>query len=449
MQPSGAIGVAPVASEAVRAVERVHMGTSNGGSGRHDVVVVGAGLAGLACAADLSARDLDVVVLEAGDGIGGRVRTDRQDGYQLDRGFQVLLTSYPQVRQRLDLAALDLRCFDPGATVVLDGARHQVRDPLRRPLAAPATLRAPIGSVAEKLRVLRWVLDVRRTDPTDLLRRPDRSTADRLAEVGFGDTMVERFWRPLLGGILLDPDLAVSRRPAEVILRMLATGAAGVPAAGIGAVAGQVAAGIPPGAIRLHSPVERIDGTTAVLAGGEAVLGRCLVVATDGPTAHRLLGAAVPDPGSRPVACCWLATTGTVGSDRLLLLDGTGRGPALNVAVLSEVAPTYAPPGRSLVAAAVPGPAADDPDLEAQVTEQVARWFDTTTADWQLLRTDRIAHGHPDQTPPFGPKQPVALGGGRFVCGDHRDTASTQGALFSGQRAARAVVRHLTGSTGG
>jgi hypothetical protein len=188
-----------------------------------------------------------------------------------------------------------------------------------------------------------------------------------------------------------------------------------------------------------------VEGTTALLASGASVQGRCLVVATDGPAAHRLLGDAVPDPGSRPAACCWFTTVEPVGTGRLLALDGSGAGPAMNLAVLSEVAPSYAPPGRSLVAAAVPGPAALRPGLEGDVRRQLAGWFGSTTRDWELLRTDVIPHGHPDQRPPFAPKQRVSLGGGRFVCGDHRDTASIQGALFSGGRAADAVRRHLDG----
>ena len=116
-----------------------------------------------------------------------------------------------------------------------------------------------------------------------------------------------------------------------------------------------------------------------------------------------------------------------------------------NLAVMSEVAPTYAPAGRSLFAAAVPGPDALDSGLEGHVVEQLARWFDTGTGDWEHLRTDVIPHGQPRQSPPFSPKRRVQLGGGRFVCGDHRDTASLQGAMFSGERTATAVIRALAG----
>jgi hypothetical protein len=170
------------------------------------------------------------------------------------------------------------------------------------------------------------------------------------------------------------------------------------------------------------------------------------VVATDGPTAHRLLGAAVPDPGSRAAGCCWFALPAPPLRGPSLILDGEGRGPALNVVVITEVQPSYAPPGRTLIAAAVPGAAALESDVEHRVREQLARWFGASTSDLVALRTDVIPHGQPAQPPPLQPRRRVNLGDGLFVCGDHRDTASIQGAMFSGQRTAAAILTRLAGS---
>jgi len=213
----------------------------------------------------------------------------------------------------------------------------------------------------------------------------------------------------------------------------------------MGAVPGQLASALADGTVRLGSRVERLEGTTVVLESGEVLAARAVVVATDGPEAHRLLGPVVADPGSRAAACCWFATTAVPLPGKALALEGTGGGPVRNLAVLSEVAPSYAPSGRGLVAAAVPGPEALEPGLTGRVTEQLAAWFGTATVDWEHLRTDVIPHGQPRQSPPFDPRRRVDLGGGRFVCGDHRDTASLQGAMFSGGRTASAAVGYLTG----
>jgi phytoene dehydrogenase-like protein len=414
-----------------------------------DVVIVGAGLAGLVCAADLSAAGVEVTLLEGSDGVGGRVRTDLVDGYRLDRGFQILLTAYPQVKRRLDLRALGLARFEPGAIVRTADGMRSVSDPLRRPLAAPATLSSPVGTLKDKLLTARLLLDVSAVNPRRLLRRPDRSTAQRLAAAGFSDGYIESFWRPLFAGIQLDPGLEVSSRRFEIILRMLAFGATGLPRDGIGAIPDQLARRVPSGALRLSAPVASVEPGTVTLADGEQLAARAVVVATEGPEAHRLLGRrGVADPGSRAVACCWFSLPSAPVRGAHLLLDGTGQGPARNAVVISEVQPSYAPAGRALLAAAVPGPDALDPGVGDRVSSQLKRWLSLERSDLEPLRTDVIPHGQPDQRPPLHVKQRVSLGEGLFVCGDHRDTASIQGAMFSGERTAQAVLRSLRAGEG-
>ncbi len=412
----------------------------------NDAVIVGAGLAGLACAQDLTRAGVECRLLETSDAIGGRVRTDAIDGYLLDRGFQVLLTAYPEVGRRLDVDALDLMLFEPGATIRIGGRFHRVADPLRRPRQILPTIAAPIGTLADKARLLRLVADVRSHSVPELFHRPDMSTADRLAGAGFSNLMIESFWRPLFAGIQLDPELEVSSRRFDTILRMLAIGDTGVPRRGMGEIPEQLAESLPAGTLRCGARVVRVDGSNVVLDSGERIGARAIVVATEGPVAHQLLGHQVADPGSRAAACCWFSAPRAPLAGPVLMLDGESRGPMRNMAVMSEVSTSYAPAGRALIAAAVPGPEALDPILTTRVREQLARWFGSTTSEWEHLRTDVIPHGQPTQDPPLRPKQRVTLGDGVFVCGDHRDTASIQGAMFSGGRAATAVLTHLRGS---
>jgi hypothetical protein len=405
-----------------------------------EVTVVGAGLAGLACARILAAAGLSVTVLESSDGVGGRVRSDHIDGWTLDRGFQILLTAYPELSRWYDLDALDLRTFMPGATIWCGDRLRSIGDPRRSPRDLPATVFGPIGSPLDRLRLLRLLVSVRRGSARDLLRRPDRSTAAELRDRGFSDRFVERFLRPLFSGIQLDPDLEVSSRRFEMILRMLAVGDSGVPADGMGTLSSLLADGLPAGVVRLDAPVVAIDGTAVHCASGDRVMADAVVVATDGPTATRLLG--TPDPGSRPVAAVWFDTSTAPLEDRRILLDGAGSGPVANLAALTSVAPSYAPPGCTSAVAAIPGPAAMSPDLEHDVRRQLRSWG-LGVDDWRTLRIDRIPHGQPSQVPPFHPRRAVRVSPGRYVCGDHRDTASIQGALFSGRRTADAVLSDL------
>ncbi len=402
------------------------------------IVIIGAGLAGLNAARVLHEAGHTPVVVESSDGVGGRVRTDVVDGHRLDRGFQVLLTAYPEL-EHLDVGALDLRAFEPGASVRLGDRFVAVGDPFRRPGMLPSTIAAPIGKLSDKVRLGLLRRRIVSTPAPDLLRGPDRSTFDALRADGFSDTMIERFFRPLVGGIQLDPALATSRRNFDVIFQSLSTGDSAVPAMGMGAIPEQLASHLPAGTVRLGCRVTGLDGSTVRLEGGDTIDAARIVVATEGPEAARLAGLA--PVASKPASCVWFSAPVAPESHRLILLDGSGTGPALNVAIMSNVAPSYAPPDRCLIAAACPGVA--DAELAPRVRAQLRSWWGPQVDAWDHLRTDVISHGQPEQRPPFDPKRSVVLGEGRFVCGDHRDTASIQGALFSGRRCAEAVLASL------
>ena len=408
-----------------------------------DVIIVGAGLAGLACARTLTAAGIGVQVIEASDGVGGRVRSDHVDGFILDRGFQILLTAYPELYRWFDLDQFDLRRFQPGATIWTGRGFCTVGDPLRSPRDIPSTVFAPIGSIPDKLRLLKLIASVRRGSVPDLLRRKESSTRARLQNFGFSPRIIETFFQPLFAGIQLDPDLEVSSRRFDVILRMLAVGESAVPADGMGALSKELASGLHEGSVRCNEAVREVTENAVILESGEELTGRAVVVATQGPSASKLLG--LPDPGSRPVAAIWFDSTAGPIHNRHILLDGAQSGPMKNLAVLSDVAPSYAPPGKTLCVAAVPGPSALDPHLEDAVRKQLAAWHPQSRT-WETIRVDVIPHGQPLQLPPLDPRRSVRLGAGRYVCGDHRDTASIQGALFSGRRAAAAVLADLQSS---
>lgn len=191
---------------------------------RVDVAIVGAGLAGLAAARHLHAKSFTVALLEAQDDVGGRVRTDLVDGFRLDRGFQILLTAYPELKRQVDLDALDLHNFDPGALVMMRGRSYAVTDPFRAPRGAVSTVRAPIGTIADKVRIALLRARTLRGDPRELLRGQDLPTVVALRRAGFSETIINRFFRPLFGGIQLDPSLTTSRRMFDIIFRSLGEG---------------------------------------------------------------------------------------------------------------------------------------------------------------------------------------------------------------------------------
>jgi hypothetical protein len=404
----------------------------------HDVVVVGAGLAGLAAAIRLRERGHHPRVLERSDGPGGRVRTDEVDGFLLDRGFQILLKAYPTAQDMLDYDDLHLRSFDAGSMVRIDDRFHRVADPFRSPGDAFGTVRAPIGSVKDKRTILKFRNRIRKPDVEDLFVAKETTALQRLRDEGFSEKMIDRFLRPLFSGIALDPELGFSSRSLEFIFRMLSEDDAAVPSAGMGQIPRQLAERIPADAIRYDTEVTEV-GEHHVVVDGSRIESGAVIVATDAVDAARLTGGEVGDPGTNAVTTWWFAADEAPLKRPLIVLNGTGRGPVNNLAVLSQVSPGYSPDERSLVAVSTPSVGVAEAAVRANLTE----WYGPVVDDWTTLRVDAIERAQPRQNVGEDPDQSVRLASGLFVAGDHRQHASINGALVSGCRAADAVAARL------
>lgn len=415
----------------------------------HDALIVGAGLAGLTCARRR------VRVLEASDAVGGRVRTDLVDGFRLDRGFQVYNPAYPDAAAELDHAALDLRPFDPGALVRHGERFHRLSGPWRQPTKALATALSGAATLGDKLRIARLRAKLRRDPSLDALAGEEVPTIDALRRFGFSETILQRFFRPFLGGVFLESELTTSSRMFEFVFRLFGDGDVSLPREGMQAIPEQLAAGLPAGTVELNTPVDSLTeagGTNdgGVLVGGQRHQARVVILATEGPTTDRLLGEPAPAAGWRSTACVYFAADRPPITEPILLLNGEGptAGPINNLCVPSHFSPDYAPADQSLVSATVIGdPSESDDELVEAIRRQAGEWFGPDVAAWRLLRVCRIPYALPNQTPPhYGTIEKSTRARQRvFVCGDRYDTASINGAMRSGKRAAEAVLRELTG----
>ncbi|WP_052022397.1 NAD(P)/FAD-dependent oxidoreductase [Actinotalea ferrariae] len=405
------------------------------------VVVVGAGLAGLACARRLHAAGVPVLVLEASDGVGGRVRTDVVDGFRCDRGFQLLNPAYPEVPRVLDIPGLDLRAFGPGVVVAHAGRRHLLGDPRRLPASLPGDVLAG-GSLRSKLAFLRWALPA--LGPVDrLLAQEDGPLGASLDRAGVRGTFRTGVVDGFLAGVLADDSGETSTAFARLLVRTFARGLPGVPARGMGEVPRQLAAGLPAGSVRLGTPVVAVGPDRVRTGDGVEHRAAVVVVATDPATAGSLAGVRVPP--MRGLTTYWHTTpvgSGSPATLPVLHLDGDRSGPVVNTAVMTDVAAELAPPGRTLVASTVLGVTGDGAQ-ERAVRDQLARVYGVATTGWETVVVHRIREALPAQLPPLVRRRPVVLDDGVLVAGDHRDTASIQGALVSGRRAADAVLARL------
>ena len=401
-----------------------------------DVVVVGAGLAGLACARDLQRAGVAATVLEAGDAVGGRVRTDRVDGMLLDRGFQVHNTGYPEAARVLDQGALDLRRFAAGALVRVGDRLHRVGDPRRVPTWAPATVGAPIGSLKDKALIAALAASAALQSPDALLSRTETTTYAALRARGLSDTAVDRFFRPFLSGVFLEDRLDTSSRFFDLVWRSFVRGSQCVPSGGMQRIPEQLASGLD---VRLHAPVHAVKaGSVAV--DGQVLTPRAVVVAAASPDAGVLLPGLDVPPQRSVVTHYHLAPEPPVGSPAIVL-DGEASGPVANTVVLTNAAPSYAP-GRHLVSSSVVSGDASEPVVRAHLS----RLYGVDTASWEHVAAYDVQAALPSQAPPMGRfRKTVRLEPGLYVCGDHRDSASIQGALVSGRRAATAVLAELGG----
>jgi len=405
-----------------------------------DVVVVGAGLAGLVAARRLTDAGLDVAVLDTDDRVGGRVRTDLVDGFRFDAGFQAVCPAYPAVAREFDVAALDLRPFLPGVRVHAGGGSRLFAltgAGVRDGLAALAGGQFGPGD----LLALATLSGLDAAGVTAVKRRADRSTYRELRRLGCSNQLINTVLAPFLSGVFLEPQLATSSRVFHLVWRSFLRGGAALPAAGMCALPDQLAARLPAGAVRLRTAVAKVAPGRVLAADGTRWRAGAVVVATDATAAATLV------PGIRPAAwnsvtTYYHATTEPLATEPVLRVAPDDH-LVVNTAVVSAVAPAYAPPGTSLVATSVLGVPPSIVDTEHAVRARLPRLYGVAHRGWTAVAAYPVACALPAMPAPHPLRGRARIENGLYVCGDHRDTSSIQGALASGRRAAEAVLAQL------
>lgn len=454
-----------------------------------DVVVVGAGIAGLSAAHRLTSAGVTTAVLETAPCVGGRMSTEKVDGFRLDRIGQLLFTSYPELHLTPGLDALVLRTFAPGVLLHHDGRRHRTGAPAgtgsaRGALNAVRALAgAPRGSglprssgvpgspgtsrnsgtskspglqgssgvpsaragaraldIGTPLR-LRALLGRMAATPVErLLARPEVPAAQALTARGTPARTADGFLRPLLTALLCDPELTTSSRCADLALRSFASGRLCVPEGGADALPELLAAALPPGTVHTGVRVTSVSTTSVTTAEHGEIRCRAVLLATDARAAAELLpGLRVPD--FHPVTVVHHATDEPPATGAALLLDADRGGPVAHTAVLSHVDPSRAPAGRALISSTVLG--TPPQGVDTAVRMHLSRLYGTPTHRWETLAVHHTPEAVPAMRPPHDLRRPVRLLAGLYVCGDHRDTSTVQGALHSAHRAASAILADL------
>ncbi|GAA3108972.1 NAD(P)/FAD-dependent oxidoreductase [Streptomyces echinatus] len=430
-----------------------------------DVVIVGAGIAGLSAAHRLTSAGVTTAVLEAAPYAGGRMSTEKVDGFRLDRIGQLLSTSYPELRLTPGLDALAVRRFAPGVLLHRDGraqralppaggggargargALHVVRALAGAPRGAagtPGRTAAPVGGAVDQARLGAALGRIAATPVERILARPEMPAGQALAQRGVPARTIDGFLRPLLAALLCDPELSTSSRCADLALRAFASGRLCVPEGGAEMLPELLARGLPPGTVRTGVRVTSVSTTRVSTAEHGEIHCRAVLLATDARAAAELLpGLRVPD--FHPVTVVHHTTddpAAAFSAGTSLLLDADRGGPVAHTAVLSNVDPSRAPAGRVLISSTVLGPPPQGVDTAVRI--HLSRLYGTSTRRWETLAVHHTPEAVPAMRPPHDLRRPVRLLAGLYVCGDHRDTSTVQGALHSAHRAASAILADL------
>lgn len=409
---------------------------------KHDVIIIGAGLSGLSAAVHLHRQGRKVLILEASDRAGGRVKTDLIDGFILDRGFQVLLTAYPEAKKLLNYKDLQLRNMLPGATVLYDGGTFEIADPIRRPMALFSTLFAPVGTLRDKINTLRLKNKLQKMSIDEIFNQREQTTLQQLSDYGFSQKMIQRFYKPFLSSIYLENQLTTSNRMFDFVMKMFSDGAVAVPALGMEEIPKQLVNQLPESSIQYHKNVAKIAGNTIILEDGTTFEANQIVIATNANAFTKIFLPNQKTTSQQVTNVYFEAPMAPTNKAVVVLNASSTKKWVNNLTVLSNVSKTYAPLGKVLISVSYNGLAnVEDFELAENMKKELEQWYGKQVQDWKMIKTYRIDYALPIQDSVKNELSisEIKISDTLFICGDHLLNGSINAAFKSGRLVAEAM----------
>jgi phytoene dehydrogenase-like protein len=411
---------------------------------KSEITIIGAGIAGLTAAVYLNRKGHKVKILEASDRVGGRIKTDLVEGFRLDRGFQVLLTAYPETKDLLDYKKLNLKRFLPGATVLYDGGQFEIADPFRRPSALFSTLFAPVGSIKDKINTLFLKNKLLHIRIPEIFKQDEQKTLNQLAEYGFSPKMIDRFYKPFFSGIFLENELTTSQRMFDFVMKMFSEGDAALPALGMEEIPKQLVTLLPENTILYNVKVIKIEGDKIHTEAGTTYETDKILIATE---ANAFAKAYISESKikSNPVTNVYFEAIKAPSNKAVVILNASKNKKWVNnFTVMSNVSKNYAPKGKVLLSVSCNLiPTLDDLALADAIKMELKQWYGEEVFEWKLLKVYTINYALPNQenvTNELNTDQ-IQLSKNLFICGDHLLNGSINAAMKSGRLAAELIDR--------
>ena len=409
--------------------------------GNTDVLIIGAGISGLTAAKVLKAAGKKVKILEASTIVGGRIQTDEIDGFLLDRGFQVLLTAYPEAKRFLDYKALDLRQLSPGAMILNEKGISEIGDPLRQPSSFFKTMSSPAGTLLDKLRVLRLKLRLSAKSIDQIFAEKETSTMTYLSNAGFSMRMIEQFFKPFMTGIFLEDQLKTSSRMFEFVFKMFSEGDNAVPSKGMGMIPKQLANGLTKEELVLEERVIAIEGNKVKTSSGSFFEADYILIATDA------LNLPVPFERNtrlhKSVINIYFTADKPPFTKPIIALNALPHKLVNNIAVMDQISSDYSQQGKSLISVSLIG---DYNEVELtsiipKVINELKFWY-PDAVKWKFLKMYQIPYALPNDEQVLNDPKPetLRLNEHCFICGDHLLNGSINAAMKSGRMAAEAII---------
>lgn len=400
------------------------------------ITIIGAGISGLTTAVYLHKKGYEIRILEASERAGGRIKTDLVNGFLLDRGFQVLLTEYPEAKALLNYEKLNLKKFLLGATVLYDDGQFEIADPFRRPSLLFSTVFAPVGSIKDKLNTFFLKNKLTNRSLSTIFKQPEIETVAKLKEYGFSEKMINRFFKPFFSGIFLENDLKTSSNMFDFVMKMFSEGDAAIPELGMEEIPKQLVQMLPPESITYNHKVTAIENNTIICENGTKFSTDKIIIATEATGFANKFIVETKQHYHQVTNVYFEAKLAPTNKAVVILNAATNKKWVNNLTVMSNVSHKYAPKGSVLISISLNGiPAEDDVTLAQNMKNELKKWFGNQVDDWNMIKTYRINYALPNLNS-ISNELDVSqfkINENLFICGDHLLNGSINAAMKTGR----------------